>query len=74
MGVCQEILVLSMFISELIQKLQAIADVHGNLPVSVIDGEGWTARNVDSLELQYELTADWRNDTSRPPIAVILNW
>jgi hypothetical protein len=61
-----------MFISELIQKLQAVADVHGDLPVSVIDSEG-CAPNVDNLELQYERTADWRNDTSRPPIAVILN-
>jgi hypothetical protein len=41
-----------MLISELIQKLQAIADVHGDLPVSVIDSEGG-APNVDNR------TADW---------------
>ena len=62
-----------MHISELIQKLQAVADEHGDLPVSIIDSEG-CAPNVDNLELQYNRTADWRNDTSRPPIAVILNW
>lgn len=62
-----------MHISELIQNLQKISDVHGDLPVSVIDPEG-CAPNVDNLELQYNKTSDWSNDTSRPPIAVILNW
>jgi hypothetical protein len=62
-----------MQISKLIQKLQLIADMHGDLPVSVIDTEG-CAPNVDNLELQYNKTPDWHDDTSRPPIAVILNW
>lgn len=63
-----------MNISTLIQELSALQEKYGDLPVNVTDCEGYDAA-IDRIDLTYpRLSGTYRNDTSKGPDAILLQW